>query len=82
MYESTNDNGLNNNGIWCFHRDREGILWIGTSGGGIIIIIQKKKDSNYLGIIVIIPNHCSYNFMVHLYEDHEGLIWIGTIVEV
>jgi ligand-binding sensor domain-containing protein len=42
MYDNTNDEGLNSNGIWCFHRDREGILWIGTSGGGINYYNPKK----------------------------------------
>ena len=78
MYDITNDEGLNNNGIWCFHKDREGILWIGTSGGGVNYYnpknykfkIFRNKGSN--------PNSLSYNNVTAFYEDHQGLIWIGT----
>jgi signal transduction histidine kinase/streptogramin lyase len=78
MYDYASDVGLNNNGIWCFHRDREGILWIGTSGGGINYYNPKKErfklfthNSNNLKSL-------SYNFAGSLFEDYEGLIWIGT----
>ena len=47
MHDNTNDEGLNNNGVWCFHRDREGILWIGTSGGGINYYNAKKYRLQY-----------------------------------
>ncbi len=78
MYDNTNDEGLNNNGIWCFHRDREGILWIGTSGGGINYYNPKKykfKKFNYKGSN---QNSLSYNNVTCFYEDYKGLIWIGT----
>jgi signal transduction histidine kinase/ligand-binding sensor domain-containing protein len=77
MHESSNEDGLNNNGIWCFHRDREGILWVGTSGGGINYYNPKKerfKLFRHTGN----QNSISYNFTGSLFEDHDGLIWIGT----
>jgi signal transduction histidine kinase/ligand-binding sensor domain-containing protein len=77
MYDNSNNEGLNNNGVWCFHRDREGILWLGTSGGGINYInprqnkfkVYRHTDS---------PTSLSYSFTGCFYEDHEGMIWIGT----
>ena len=78
MYENSNDDGLNNNGIWCFHRDREGILWIGTSGGGINYYNPKKERFKLFTHNSNNPKSLSYNFTVNLFEDHEGLIWIGT----
>ena len=78
MYENTNDYGLNNNGIWCFHRDKEGILWIGTSGGGINYYNPKKERFNLFTHNSNNPNSLSYNFTGSLFEDHEGRIWIGT----
>ena len=77
MYESTNEDGLNNNGILCFHRDREGILWIGTSGGGINYY-NPKKERFKLFTHTGNPNSISYDFIGSLFEDHDGLIWIGT----
>jgi len=78
MYDETNDEGLNNNGIWCFHRDREGILWIGTSGGGINYNIPHKERFKLFTHKSNAPNSLSYSFTGNFYEDHQGLIWIGT----
>ncbi|MFY9151758.1 MAG: two-component regulator propeller domain-containing protein [Prolixibacteraceae bacterium] len=77
MFDPTIDNGLNNNGIWCFHKDREGILWIGTSGGGINYL-NPKKEQFKLFKHTSNPNSLSYNFTGCLFEDYLGLIWIGT----
>jgi signal transduction histidine kinase/ligand-binding sensor domain-containing protein len=78
MYENSNDEGLNNNGIWCFHRDSEGILWIGTSGGGINYYNPKKERFELFKHNSNNPKSLSYNFVGSLFEDKEGLIWIGT----
>ena len=78
MYENTNNEGLNNNGIWCFHRDTEGILWVGTSGGGINYYNPKKERFKLFKHNSDNPRSLSYNFVGSLYEDQEGLIWIGT----
>lgn len=78
VYDSSNDNGLNNNGIWCFHRDRQGILWIGTSGGGINYCNPEKERFKLFTHNSSNPKSLSYNFTGSLYEDHEGLIWVGT----
>jgi signal transduction histidine kinase/ligand-binding sensor domain-containing protein len=78
MYDNTNDEGLNNNGIWCFHRDREGILWIGTSGGGVNYYNPKNYKFRIFKYNGSNPNSLSYNNVICFYEDHQGLIWIGT----
>ncbi len=48
VYDETNEHGLNNNGIWCLYKDREGIIWIGTSGGGINYYNPSKERFNSL----------------------------------
>jgi signal transduction histidine kinase/ligand-binding sensor domain-containing protein len=78
MYDNTNDEGLNSNGIWCFHRDREGILWIGTSGGGINYYNPKKYKFKIFRYKGSNPNSVSYNNITCFYEDHQSMIWIGT----
>lgn len=78
MYENSNDAGLNNNGIWCFHRDREGILWIGTSGGGINYYNPQRERFKLFTHNSNNPKSLSYNFTGNFYEDHQGLIWVGT----
>jgi signal transduction histidine kinase/ligand-binding sensor domain-containing protein len=78
MYDDTNVEGLNNNGIWCFHKDREGILWIGTSGGGINYYNPKNYKFKIFKHNGSNPNSLSYDNVTCFYEDHTGLIWIGT----
>jgi len=78
MYDNSNDNGLNNNGIWCFHRDREGILWVGTSGGGINYFNPEKDRFKLFTHNSNNPTSLSYNFVGNIFEDHEGMIWVGT----
>jgi signal transduction histidine kinase/ligand-binding sensor domain-containing protein len=78
VYDETNDNGLNNNGIWCLYKDREGIIWIGTSGGGINYYNPKKERFNLFIHNGNNPKSLSYNFTGCFCEDHDGMIWIGT----
>jgi signal transduction histidine kinase/ligand-binding sensor domain-containing protein len=77
IYDNLNEDGLNNNGIWCLYRDSEGILWVGTSGGGINYI-NPRQSKFKLYRHTNNPNSLSYNFTGCLFEDHEGMIWIGT----
>jgi signal transduction histidine kinase/ligand-binding sensor domain-containing protein len=78
MYDNTNVEGLNNNGIWCFHKDQEGILWIGTSGGGINYYNPKEYKFKIFKYNGSNPNSLSYDNVTCFYEDHKSLIWIGT----
>ena len=50
LFDQISDNGLNHNGIWCFHKDREGILWVGTSGGSINFYNPKKNKFKLLSL--------------------------------
>jgi len=78
MFDEKNNTGLNNNGIWCFHKDKEGILWIGTSGGGINYYNPKKDNFKLYKHNSSNPKSLSNNIALCFYEDHKGLIWIGT----
>jgi signal transduction histidine kinase/ligand-binding sensor domain-containing protein len=76
---------LSSDGIYCFHEDKEGILWIGTSRGGVNYYNPKAtlfksysrkeqvpilKDLNY-------PSP-SFNIAGCFFEDSKGIIWVGT----
>jgi two-component system, sensor histidine kinase ChiS len=78
MYKETNENGLNSNGIWCFYRDREGILWVGTSGGGLNYFNPGKERFKLFTHNSNNPKSLSYNFAQNFFEDHLGFVWIGT----
>jgi signal transduction histidine kinase/streptogramin lyase len=78
MNDNSIDGSLNNNGVWCFHRDKEGILWVGTSGGGVNYFNPHKERFKLFTHNSNNPKSLSYNFTGSFFEDHEGLIWIGT----
>jgi signal transduction histidine kinase/ligand-binding sensor domain-containing protein len=78
LYNQTNEEGLNNNGIWCLHKDKEGILWVGTSGGGINYLNPKNARFKLFRHNDNNPKSLSYNFTGCFYEDHLGMIWVGT----
>ncbi len=72
------DEGLNNDGIWCLHKDWEGILWIGTSGGGVNYFNPKKGKFKLFKGQYGSSKSLSYDVVLCFYEDYEGKIWIGT----
>lgn len=78
MYGQTGENGLNHNGIWCFHKDMDGILWVGTSGGGINYYNPKNGRFKLFAHNSDNPNSLSFSLVACFYEDYQGMIWIGT----
>ncbi len=78
MFDPTIEGGLNNNGIWCFHKDKDGILWVGTAGGGINYFNPREERFKLFRHNGSNPKSLSYSFTGNFYEDHNGLIWIGT----
>ena len=78
MYDESSGGGLNNNGTWCLHKDKEGILWVGTSGGGVNYYNPKSERFKLFKHNSQNSNSLSYNYIGCFYEDTNGLIWIGT----
>jgi len=85
----TNDNplygSLSSNGIFCLHKDYEGIIWTGTSRGGVCYSNPKEaRFKTYKPIGLDKLNNTktsyfpSYGFQSSFLEDSNGLIWIGT----
>jgi ligand-binding sensor domain-containing protein len=54
-------------------RDREGSLWIGTSGGGVVHVHGGKAD------LFRQSNGLSGDFLGQIFEDREGSIWVTTL---
>jgi PAS domain S-box-containing protein len=58
--------------IYTLLVDRQGVLWIGTSGRGLARYDHGQYD--YLGRADGLPS----NYILSLTEDREGSLWIGT----
>lgn len=76
---------LTSDGIYCFHKDQEGIVWVGTSRGGICYFnpkadrfrsfTRKEPFPDIPNAIYTVP---SFNISGCFFEDSKGIIWIGT----
>jgi len=69
------DNGLSDNQVNTFLKDKNGFMWIGTNGGlnrfdGQTFKSFKYDPSN--------PNSIQNNFVNKLFEDHNSNLWIGS----
>jgi signal transduction histidine kinase/ligand-binding sensor domain-containing protein len=78
MFDGRNAEGLNNNGLSCLLKDREGILWVGTSGGGVNYYNPNKDRFRLFRHNSNNPGSLVYNAVSTFCEDHTGHIWVGT----
>ena len=62
---------LSNNRITALRMDREGALWVATSGGVV-------RVNNGAAETLTTADGLSSNLILSIYEDREGSIWIGT----
>src|SRR5262249_6135071 len=54
-------------------RDRDGGLWVGTSGGGVVHIHHGRTD------VFSQSDGLSGDSVYGLFEDREGSIWVSTV---
>jgi len=69
------EQGLSDNTVRCFVKDRNGFLWIGTHSG------LSRFDGVRFRNFTCDPtdtNSLSSNLIIHLYQDKTGLLWIST----
>lgn len=69
------DNGLSDNQVNAFLKDKAGYMWIGTNGGLNRFDGQSFKSFKYDPSN---PNSLSNNFVNKIFEDHLGNLWIGS----
>ena len=70
VFSLTTKNGLPSNQVTAFAYDREGRLWIATSGGGIGVLDEAHQQ--------IIATHTQALWPNCLEQDAEGKMWVGT----
>jgi ligand-binding sensor domain-containing protein len=63
--------------VWYIHKDREGIIWLGTSIG----LAQFKKTNGNWGVVFIKPARQAFpgNSIFHIHEDNDGNLWLGFV---
>ena len=83
-------NSISSDIIFKLYEDREGTIWIGTSGGGLNKLVVSKKEVD--GKTSVTDEFISYKFneddssslsdnnVCSIYESKKGDFWIGTVV--
>lgn len=73
-YEEKINNQLKDKVIYCFIRDRENQIWIGTFGEGLHIF---DPEGNLKDVLSTYNGFCS-NAINDLYIDSHNNMWVGT----
>ncbi len=66
-----------NNRITALREDRQGKIWIGTSGGLSVLDPERETFTSFRHV----PGDTaslSHNRILSIFEDHLGVVWIGT----
>jgi ligand-binding sensor domain-containing protein/putative methionine-R-sulfoxide reductase with GAF domain len=71
----TEKDGLSNNRVTCFYKDKTGYMWIGTESGlnmynGNSWKIYKPSAQK--------KNYLSNSFITHIEQDSRGNMWVST----
>ncbi|MEJ2546053.1 MAG: two-component regulator propeller domain-containing protein, partial [Calditrichaceae bacterium] len=74
FYHSTMSNSYHiaNNAIWCFYKDRNDNIWVGTDAG----LLLKQKGSNVFSHIST-PGIVDKKIMA-IMEDNQGKLWLSN----
>lgn len=65
--------GLTTNGVLRLYKDKEGILWLGTSRGGLFY-----NNPSHYSFETYRNESLSGSIVGTIFEDSTGLVWIGT----
>lgn len=68
---------LSDNAVYCFCKDREGGLWIGTFFGGVNYLPQRNPLFNKF-YPTDAPNDLKGRRVREICPDDDGTLWIGT----
>lgn len=73
-------NTANVKSIWKILKDRDGLIWAGSSvSEGICVLDSDLNRFNILKQNKLIPGSISSNDIRTFYEDRSGVLWIGTV---
>lgn len=70
----TTADGLSDNRVTCFHKDKKGFMWIGTRNG------LNRYDGHAFKIYRPAPGNSISNEIINdIAEDPQGRIWVATM---
>jgi len=70
----TAENGLSDNRVTCFHKDKKGFMWIGTRNG------LNRYDGHSFKVFRPAANNSISNEIINdIAEDSKGRIWVATM---
>ncbi|HEV7781725.1 MAG TPA: two-component regulator propeller domain-containing protein, partial [Chitinophagaceae bacterium] len=70
----TTANGLSDNRVTCFHKDRKGFMWIGTRNG-----LNRYDGHSFTLFRPAAGNSISNEVINDIAEDSHGRIWVATM---
>ena len=76
--EIKNPNSLSHNFVKSLLVDRQGILWVGTTGGGLNRYNAQTEQFIHYGHDPENSTSLSHDDIQIIYEDAAGTMWIGT----
>lgn len=73
----TNGRSLIPHPIYALHRERSGVLWVGTDNGLFEFDAEKNSLRHYRPAPEQ-PRGLGHNMIIDLFEEANGTLWIGT----
>lgn len=70
----TNGNGLSDNRVTCFYKDKQGFMWIGTRNG-----LNRYNGHSFKVFRPTAGNSISNEIINAIAEDSKGRIWVATM---
>jgi ligand-binding sensor domain-containing protein len=68
------ENGLSDNRVTCFHKDKKGFMWIGTRNG-----LNRYDGHSFEVFRPAVGNSISNEIINDIDEDSRGRIWVATM---
>lgn len=74
-HDTHNPNSLGVNYAWPLHKDRHGVIWVGTIGGGMHQIIPTKNGHEVVRRCI---NWLPDSEIESILDDSQGNLWVGS----
>ena len=78
QYDPARDDSLSSNTVYAIMEDRQGRIWVGTTGGGLNKFNPESETFTRYQHDPNDANTLSHNGVIALLQDQQGMLWIGT----